>query len=151
MTPLLLALTFALAGQVGTACLPTLVLPPQQGAWVIRIETSGGFAGKGAGHLTVSSAGELFCVDIAPCPSRLIPDRQQWLSALVAGVLERKTPDATPLPSRCSDCVTTMMTLSVRTGDGERVRRYTWDVSTMKAIPDEVLRLYQATGEAVRR
>src|SRR5262245_65360413 len=35
-------------------------LPPEANSWTIQITTSGGFAGKGAGNLTITSYGHLF-------------------------------------------------------------------------------------------
>lgn len=143
MTGTLLVLLFA-AMQV--AELPMLVLPPGDGAWVVRIETSGGFTGRGSGSVTASSAGEVRCVSPA-CPPRLVPEVQQSIERLVAdipvaGDVSLRSPVGNS--GICNDCVTTTMTVQRRNGDGERTIQFRWDESTLGAIAGEVRRLHSA-------
>jgi hypothetical protein len=130
-----------------TDSLPILVLPEREGAWVVRIETSGGFTGRGSGSFTASSAGEVLCVLTGPCPSRLVPEAQQSLGQLVAGI--PLSADASPrapavYPGICNDCVTTTLTVQRRSGDGERTTSFRWDETTQGTVPGEVLRLHSA-------
>ena len=144
MTATLLVLVLA-AAQV--AQLPALVLPPGAGAWVVRIETSGGFTGRGSGSFTASSAGAVLCASAGPCPSRLAPDARQSIEQLVAdipvpGDVSPRSPGVSA--GICNDCVTTTMTVQRRDGDGERIIQFRWDESTLGTIPGEVLRLHSA-------
>jgi len=131
--------------------LPTLLLPQGNGAWVVRIETSGGFTGRGLGNYTASSSGELKCLTYAQpagCPEHLDGDTPQVLGRLV-GTIPR-TSDAPPVElsapgrSMCNDCVTTTMSVRRRDADGEQTVTYRWDESTIAAVPGEVLRLRAA-------
>lgn len=126
--------------------LPTLLLPPGDNAWVVRIVTTGGFTGRGSGNLTASSAGEILCASIAACPDRLARDMQRSLSRLVTATLSpRPVAPTSPFnPGTCSDCVTTTMTVRRRDGAGERTFTYTWDAISASAVPDEALRLHAA-------
>ena len=129
------------------ASLPVLVLPAGEGAWVIRIETSGGFTGRGSGSFTASSAGDVLCVSAGACPPRLVPEAQQSIGRLVAGIpLSAEVSPRVPAVNAgiCNDCVATTMTVQRRGGDGERTVSFRWDESTQGTVPGEVLRLHAA-------
>jgi hypothetical protein len=142
------ALVFAIVlGTQGAASLPVLYLPAEADAWVVRIETSGGITGRGAGHFTANSAGTIFCLAVSRCPDQLPSDTRLRLSRLIASVppggLPSNAPPSSPR-SICNDCVVTTMTVQYRTTEGERTQRYTWDETTARAIPETVLRLHAA-------
>ena len=125
--------------------LPTQILPEGDGAWVVRIETSGGFTGRGAGSITASSVGEVLCVQVASCADRLLPETSRALTRLISTLPPGD--QASPVTGRrgvCNDCITTTMTVRRRTREGERVQRYVWDSSTASAIHEEVRRLHSA-------
>jgi len=130
--------------------LPTLPLADDTGAWVIRIETSGGFTGRGAGSYTASSSGALRCLALTrqvPCSERLAAGTAVPIARLVSALpLTTSAVTVTPLPltTFCSDCVTTTMTVRRRDGDGERTLTYRWDESTLGTVSGEVLRLHAA-------
>ena len=134
----------ALAAQAGE--LPTLVLPPTEAAWVVRIVTSGGFTGRGSGSYTASSAGDVACLAVPACPARLASDTERALSRLVTELPVSTVSPA--LPSRptstCNDCVTTTISVRRRDRAGERTQTFTWDETTRAGVPDSVLRLYGA-------
>ena len=146
MSILLIAVLLIAGAQRPVAELPALLLPPDEGAWVVRIVTTGGFTGRGAGSFTASSAGDMLCVSVASCPPRLGPEVQQSLARLVTAIgLGTPAPRTSPLhPGTCSDCVTTTMTVRRRERDGERTFTYTWDLSTSSLVPEEALRLHSA-------
>jgi hypothetical protein len=147
VTFLILSVALFLGAQSASPELPTLLMPPGNDAWVVRIVTTGGFTGRGSGSLTASSAGEMLCVSVTSCPGRLVPETQRSLSRLITAVPLPDTvaPRSSPLnPGTCSDCVTTTLTLRRRDGIGERTVAYTWDVSTVSTVPEEVLRLHSA-------
>jgi len=140
-----------LAAQVAQP--PTFVLPPGAGAWIVRIETSGGFTGRGSGSFTANSAGELFCPSAASCPSRLAAGAQQSIGKLVADirlVADVSARQAVGTSGICSDCVTTTMTVQRRDDDGERTIQFRWDESTLGTVPGEVLRLHSAVVATAR-
>jgi hypothetical protein len=148
VTALFAVLLLAAAmGQEPPEPLPALPLPAGGDAWAVRVETTGGFTGRGTGSLSATSAGDVFCVLTVRCPRRLIPAAHRAMSQLV-----RAIPLVAPAPrssssttlSTCSDCVTTTMTVQRRDEDGEHTLRYTWDVSTAHAVPEEALRLRAA-------
>ena len=151
MPATLLVLLFAAAQAAG---LPALALPPGAGAWVVRIETSGGLTGRGSGSFAASSAGELLCVAAAGCPSRLVPQVQESIDRLLAEI--PVLADAASRPptfhsSICNDCVITTMTVQRRNGDGERTVQFRWDEGTLGTVPSEVLRLHSAVLSLSRR
>jgi hypothetical protein len=151
MTGLLFGALLAVAQAAPPATLPMLLLPMDAGAWVVRIETTGGFTGRGLGNFTASSAGELQCLSLAlqrTCPERLTPDTQRVLSRLVTAIpvaADVPAPDSrAPNRTVCYDCVTTTMTIRQRDGDAERTVTYRWDETTRSTIPGDVLRLHAA-------
>jgi hypothetical protein len=146
MTAPILVITALLLAVQASSDLPRLVLLPDDNAWVVRIVTSGGFTGRGAGNLTASSGGQVMCTLVAGCPDRLVPEETRTFSRLVTMVRIAEPPANQPLPAAgvCADCVTTNMTVQWRDAEGEHVYRYTWDVSTVRTIPDAALRLHDA-------
>jgi len=126
--------------------LPTLVLPAAEGAWVVRIVTSGGFTGRGSGSYTASSAGDVACLAAAACPGRLASDTQRALSRLVKAVPVAAVSRPSPLSTtaNCNDCVTTTMSVRRRDRDEERIQTFSWDETTRASVPDDVLRLHAA-------
>ena len=134
------------------AQLPVLVLPSDERAWVILIETRGGFTGRGTGSVSASSAGEVLCTSPGVCPTRLVPDTQQSIGRLVAALPVPADARSRPAvrPSICSDCVTTTMTVQRRDGDGARTIRFRWDESTLGTIPGDVLQLHAAVVALAR-
>lgn len=150
MSGLLLGVVL-MAAQVAPPALPTLLLPSDRGGWVVRIETSGGFTGRGSGSYTVSSAGELKCLSLTRqpvCGDRLAPETQQAISRLVTSIPATAGVPVPEEPGRgrtvCNDCVTTTMTVRQRDGDGERTVMYRWDESTRATVPSDALRLHAA-------
>jgi hypothetical protein len=150
VTASLLAILLIALQAAPSATLPVLALPSEPDAWVVRIETSGGYTGRGLGNYTASSSGEVECLSPtvqAACLDRLLAEAQQTLSRLVAAVPLTAQPVASP-PARngavCNDCVTTIMTVRRREGAGERTVRYQWDETTRATIPGDVLRLHAA-------
>ena len=146
MTASVVALIALLLGVQTASDLPGLILPADDNAWVVRIVTSGGFTGRGAGNLTASSGGQVICTLLAGCPDRLGPETTGSLSGLVRMLRLAEGTTRQPLPQVgvCDDCVTTNMTVRWRDAEGEHVLRYTWDVSTVRTIPDAALRLHAA-------
>ena len=89
-----------------------LVVAADEPAWRIEITTSGGFAGQGAGRLTVSADGKL----ILPkdCNLRLAADDLKTIGELVrkAKPQEWKPSYVQPMnPSGCCDMIKTTVTL----------------------------------------
>jgi hypothetical protein len=145
MTAPALAVVALLLGVQTSPDLPSLVVPPGDNAWVVRIVTTGGFTGRGAGNVTASSAGQVICALVASCPDRLVPETNRSISQLVTTLRLAESPGSpTPGAGVCADCVTTIMTVQSRDAEGEHVLRYTWDVSTVRTIPGAALRLHAA-------
>ena len=140
----LLATLLILGAQSPPERLPLLPLPDGPHAWTIRVETTGGFTGRGTGSVTTSSDGRVFCI-VLRCPARLQPEPHQSLSHLVRAIQPIVSPrSSSPSATICNDCVTTTMTVHRRDADGDHALRYTWDVSTAPAVPADVLRLHDA-------
>ena len=146
MTAPVLAIIALLLDVQAPSDLPSLILPPDDNAWVVRIVTSGGFTGRGAGNVTASSAGQVLCTLVAGCPDRLVPETTRTFSRLVTTLRLAEPPASQTPPATgvCADCVTTNMTVQWRDAEGEHLVRYTWDVSTVRTIPDAALRLHAA-------
>ena len=144
MTPTF-ALLALLLGVQGGADLPVLLLPPGQDAWVVRIMTTGGFTGRGAGSVTASSAGDVLCTLVGGCPERLVPETNRTLSMLITGLGRVEASAGRPVTGGvCADCITTTMTVQRRDRQGEHTFDYTWDVTTVSTIPEDVVRLHGA-------
>jgi hypothetical protein len=69
-----LASALVIGGQTVNRDSPPSV-PDGDGAWTIRITTDGGFTGRGRGNVTLTSQGELTCLQTQrPCINKLIDD-----------------------------------------------------------------------------
>ena len=152
LATVLLTVTVA-AAQNRLEQLPVLALPAGDGAWAVRIETTGGLLGQGAGSVTASSAGVVLCLRVMNCPDRLRPEPHRSLSRLVSAIpiAPPQRSSSSTVVSTCSDCVTTTMTVHRRDADGDHMLRYAWDVSTAHAVPGEALRLHAAIVALTQR
>src|SRR5512132_4194204 len=95
MTAAALAI-IGLLGFQAASDLPGLILPPDDSAWVVRIVSSGGFTGRGAGNVTASSAGQVLCTLVAACPDRLVPETNRVFSQLVSTLRHAEPRDGQP-------------------------------------------------------
>jgi hypothetical protein len=118
------------------------ILPPEgPGAWVVQVITRGGLHGSGASDLAITSAGAL---------TRSDPDRTSAVRADLLNSLGKYVRASTPSQwaagsklSVCSDCVATLIVLSLRDSLGT-VQTYTtfWDTTTRANISADVLRIH---------
>ena len=124
-----------------TGAIRPLQPPDGVGAWQLQVITRGGFSGHGTGDFAVNSIGSM---------TIFTPETTVAVKADVLGRLRDYVSSSTPSQwsakpgaSLCSDCVSTLIVLTVRTADSG-VQTYTavWD-QTMKArMPPDALRLY---------
>jgi hypothetical protein len=150
---LLVALTMAAAtvveGRQQPADVPILFagavrqIEPAQGpgAWVVQVISRGGLGRRATGDRAISSTGGLTLFD----PGTTGTVRPDLLS-LLGEYVRTSTPakwTAGSSVSVCSDCVTTLMVLSVRDATGA-LQTYTayWDPTTRASVPADVLRIY---------
>jgi len=117
-------------------------LPPEANSWTIQITTSGGFAGKGAGNLTITSYGHLFWDGVEnQCNVKLGDEALQMLAQMAFSADASKWSGRTA--SYCADCIVTTIVLQRRERDGI-VRTYSacWDSSTAGKISEELRKAY---------
>jgi hypothetical protein len=111
---------------------------------VVEVTTSGGFAGRGKGNVTVYSNGALACEPpMAACGPALAPQSAASLRALVLGL----EPGAwtSPKAAPCSDCYVTTLTVRRRVGNAQDIARsYTWNDAQAADVPPSVKRLHAA-------
>ena len=111
--------------------LPGVAEPPDPptgaGAWSLRVDTSGGFTGRGVGSVTISSDGQMACGP-APCATPVALPMLKSVADVIPSVLEavwiRQTPSGL-----CRDCILTTIALKRRDGDVVRTYRAGWDDS----------------------
>jgi hypothetical protein len=118
------------------------ITPPEgPGAWVVQVISRGGLGGRGASDLAITSAGGLTLSD--PGPTEAV--RVEVLNSL-AKYVRTSTPSQWTAGSKlsvCSDCVATLIVLSLRDAVGT-VQTYTvfWDTTTRANISADVLRIH---------
>jgi hypothetical protein len=134
--PLPIAVPLLFAGAVRQ------ITPPEgPGAWVLQVISRGGLGGRGAADLVITSAGGLTLSD--PGPTNAV--RANVLNSL-GKYVRTSTPSQWTAGSKlsvCSDCVATLIVLSLRDSVGA-VQNYTvfWDTTTRGSISADVLRIY---------
>src|SRR6266446_10698333 len=98
-------LVFTLASIFVLQTLETLqmALPDGNGAWVVRVTTTGGITGTGIGDFAISSEGKLLCRPAKGCPEQFKPaDFQSLVQTILPGNLPVPVP---PIVSLCRDCI----------------------------------------------
>jgi hypothetical protein len=128
--------------------LPYIPLPDGNGAWIVRVVTSGGILGNGGGDLSISSESKISCSALIRCPSDIkVSDFQPLIDKIQAGILL----PSVPVVSLCRDCITRVMTITRRDQSG-LVQTFTasWDDTTKVNLPQEVIRLYDALLDLVK-
>jgi len=116
--------------------------PDQVGAWALQVISRGGLADRRASDLAIRSDGTATLVTLGNGAASIHPDT---LVSLNQRIRRMATPQWA-VNSRlgfCSDCIATLLVLSVREQNG-LVRTYTafWDATTRGAIPEELRRIY---------
>jgi hypothetical protein len=132
----------------GTAAAPEP--PPQTGSWALHVISRGGFDERSSGDLTIRSDGSVTLVAPGPTAASLHPDTLASLNQRVRTIATPRW-NVTSRLGICSDCVRTLIVLSVREPGGP-VSTYTafWDATTSANIPDDLRRLHDlARGAAV--
>ena len=102
--------------------------PPGANSWSLRIHTTGGFTGRGAGSVTISSDGQLACGP-APCATPVVTALVEPFGKAIASAAVDAVWGSQPLSTLCSDCIRTTIALKRREGDAVRVYRTSWDDS----------------------
>lgn len=138
----------AVESQTRQLPLAQVKLSQEKGAWVLEIQSGGGFHGRGSGGLTVTSEGRLTSTMVeAACEAILQPPVLETLTQLARSA--RPFNQVEFNTSVCSDCYTTSMVLRRRESDGsERTYVAYWDDSTKKNIPAEIIKIYDAIQSA---
>ena|SRR5689334_5457041 len=124
-------------------------LPNGNGAWVIRVFTSGGFSGAGNGNVAISSKGEIVCTSQKPpgCPKSFDVQPIQQLVDKFAGMdLSRIVTKPVPAaPGICNDCINHLVILVWRDRTGvEHSYSASWDELTASTVPREIVDIYNA-------
>lgn len=102
--------------------------PAGASAWSLRVHTTGGFTGRGAGSVTISSDGRMACGP-APCTTSAVSARLESFGTAVSSAVVGAVWGPQPLSSLCSDCIRTTIVLKRREGDAVRIYRASWDDS----------------------
>lgn len=115
--------------------------PDGTGAWHLQVITRGGLGGGGTGDFAINSTGSM---------TVFAPDATVAVQTGALGRLREYVRLSTPSQwtvkpgaSLCSDCVSTLVVLSVRTPAGD-VQTYTavWDPTMRAHVPPDALRIY---------
>jgi hypothetical protein len=118
------------------------VQPPEgPGAWLLQVISRGGVGGHGTGDFSISSTGGLILLGrgtTGEVPSEVL--------RLLGEYVRTSAPSQWTVDSRlgiCSDCVATLMVLTVRDPAG-LLQTYTvfWDRTTRGHVSSEVLRIH---------
>ena len=137
----------AAAQQVSTE---RLTLAGTAGAWVVEVATTGGFTGRGVGNFAVRADGATTCTMPLRCAA-VASDGVGHVAAAVAGVTTTAWTQRLN-DGRCSDCVTTTLTIRRRASDGaERSTTYSWTVVDTKEVPGDVQSVFDAAMSVIER
>jgi hypothetical protein len=124
-----------------TGAIRPLQPPESAGAWQLQVITRGGFTGRGTGDFSINSAGSM---------TIFAPETTVAVQADVLGRLREFVSTSTPSQwnvnrgaSICSDCVSTLIVLTVRTPSGG-VQTYTalWDPTMRARVSPDALRIH---------
>ena len=102
--------------------------PAGPNAWSIQVHTSGGFTGRGAGSVTISSDGRMGCT-AEPCATPVAAGLLDPFGKAVASAVLGAGWGGQPLSTLCSDCIRTTIVLKRREGAVVSVYRASWDDS----------------------
>jgi hypothetical protein len=123
-------------------------LPVGNGAWVIRVFTSGGFSGAGNGNIAISSKGEIVCATRRPaaCPKSFEVQPIQQLVDKFAGMdLSRIVNRIPAAPGICNDCINRLVILVWRDHTGiKHSYSASWDELTAAMVRREIVDIYNA-------
>lgn len=124
-----------------TGAIRPLQPPDGAGAWLLQVVTRGGLGGGGTGDFAINSTGSMTIFT----PERRVAVQADVLARL-RDFVSTSTPSqwsARPPASLCSDCVSTLIVLTVRTPEGG-VQTYTsvWDATMKGRIAPDALRIY---------
>ena len=120
-----------------------------EGAWMLQVISRGGVTGGGTVDLIISSTGLVKYVS---------GGERERMGAGELGTLTRRIHGMNPshwaIGSRlgtCSDCVATLLVLTVREPDAVRTYAAFWDASTRGLIPPDVLEIHDLAVGRIRQ
>jgi hypothetical protein len=145
---ILLLMSFALSSSLCLAQAPptpfpdALALPKGNGAWVIQVSRTGGFAGVFE-NVSISSDGASHCNGKARCPAGFVVYKYQPLVEAVFRLNQSAAvPNNTP-PVKCSDCFTNGILIRYRDGMGiEHTYTASWP-GIAENVPPEIIQIYE--------
>jgi len=115
--------------------------PETPGAWVLQVISRGGLDGRGTGDLAISSDGALTLfksATAASAPPGVLRSLRQFI--------QTTAPSQWTAGSRqglCSDCLATLIVLTLRQSDGLlQTQTAFWDATTKGSVPADVLRIH---------
>jgi hypothetical protein len=108
--------------------------PVGPNAWSLQVHTSGGFTGRGAGSVTISSDGRMGCGAV-PCATPEASGLLDSFGKAVASAVRGAAWGGQPLSTLCSDCIRTTIVVKRREGDVVSVYRASWDDS-QSVVPE---------------
>src|SRR5436190_18754595 len=118
-----------------------MVLPEGNGAWSVRVVTSGGFMGNGIGTFALSSERKVACNEESRCPKGF---KASEFEALIQPIRADafSMPDF-PSNGLCADCITRTMSFTDPASTGVvHTHTVSWNELTRSHVPQELLRLY---------
>jgi len=124
-------------------------MPQGANAWVIQINSGGGFGNTVSEIVTITSTGEVTCQE-SPAPA-LEPAKLDELSQLVAAVsvVSAKSSASRSLrpSSLCKDCTQTTLVFS-RRGAKQKTKTYStsWDTVTRPLLAEDLAQLYETVS-----
>jgi hypothetical protein len=156
------AVAITLSGSVAARQLPTdgipIVLasavrplqpPDKPDAWVLQVISRGGFDGRGAGDLTITSDGAVSLSNAATAASPP-PDLLQSLRSYIQAAAPSSWTGSRL--GICSDCIRTLVVLTRRQTDGLlNTTTAFWDATTRADVVPDVLRIHDLAKALVQQ
>lgn len=131
-----------LPGRVSVNPVP---LPAGDRAWAVQVVTTGGFAGKGSGNVTLTSDGTLqrFGPD-GSCSIKLSAEAMKALTETVFAANSSYNTDGLVDRQICADCIVTALVVTRRKTGGDETLASSWDDTSQAKVAADLLTIYQA-------
>ena len=130
------------SGQVTEGFLQTL--PESDGAWALRIVTTGGLDGRGRGTADINSTGTLLCVVPQVCRQQVAVEMLSSFNRFAQQLnLADWTATAPSNIALCNDCYFTQVIFARRKNGKVEIGNFFWNTLTQHSVAPELFEVVE--------